>query len=1760
MLNFGKLGVAPAGNPVTWTDSLAERGAKRWYHLAIVFARVPGSNTGAYSFYINGQRLGTRAGVPIGIGDNVYIGKAVSATGADYAFFDGLIDDLRIFKRPLSTAEIQAIVRQAPSLNLHLDEDLASGSFKDDSQNAYTATCGATGSPNGSACPKAGDKGQMREAVTFGGSDLLTLANMTTLAQPNFSVGLWVKPTKRTSGAQRLITKSDDNLFNATFRLWLLDSSMTVRFDRQHTCVGSEANWDTVDASTPLLEDQWNHVVAVNNASTGAMAIYINGALAGRNPNAGDAVCMAANPVRIGQSFHGGIDEVSITESALSGPQVAAAYAYQSAWFDLINQYQLKLDADNPTVDLSTLPQTVSPAGQLVAIAASDGPNPLPLDAVEYRIDGGGWQQPSANGAATKVWIFNFNAAVGSHTVEVRATDFVGNAYGGLLDELAVYPQPLDDETIYDIANPLDVPISEVQVRFRSYAERDIAQDAGSWIAATLGSTSSNFTTWDVAMPSLAVGIYKIDLLVTDGVGNQNFLEGAWDGQLVLPDLSLSKTSDAGLVDPGDAISYTLSYSNTGAVPAQNVVPSEIVPTETSFDAAASSTGWRCQPDGAAGSNCSLALGDVAVGSGGTVSFTATVNDPLPAGTSRFDTAATISSDGGDADPSDNASTISVYTGVAPDLAVSIGDNAGGSIGAAQIISYTVHYTNTGLQDANATLRLVVPPQTRFLSRSLRFDPNDPKWSCPNGKSAGATCTFDLGVVPVGSSGTERFYLQVSPTAQNDDLVTTTIEITDLTVNGADLNLSDNTDSATVSVIRIFITGNDNDLVTAPEGQTITNTGYINVPFDGYEFATYPPPTLGSAQVDPITGLWNWSWDSSDGPEDSQNVTIFFSSPEGSQISTTFAISITDVAPTIDLTGAATAAVGSSYALTLGSVVDPGNDTVTACTIDWGDGNSDDCFSAIGGGTLNHTYSTATAAGVAPQIRVELIDEDDTHVAAIKQVQLTNLPVYTFNVNVVGQGSVTDGGGSAHAAGYALGTVVSLVANPAQGWELASWSGDVVTTNNSVTLTIAEDTSVTATFNKLPPTLYTLSTSVQGSGSVTPASGGTYEAGTTVPLTATAAAGWQFVSWSGDATGATPATSITMNGDKSVTATFTQLPPETHALSLVVVGNGQVTNGSVTGKLGDSVSQAYSSGTNVSVSATPAPGWRFVGWSGAASGSGSTSILVDGDKAATATFTETLHTVSTNVTGSGSVVLNPVRASYRYGDVVYVSAVPAPGWGFDGWQGNLSGDTGGESLTIDGNKAVTARFSQRTYAVSTEVVGSGNIVVEPAKPSYAYGEVVTVLATATPDSQWVFGQWGLDAGGSAISTTLTIDGDKSVLALFAEATYGLNAAWIGDGTVSVTPDQSTFPAGAAVTITAQAAAGSHFIGWNGDITSTTPTLSLIMTDDLDMVANFDVDGYVLTVNVVGNGVVTPTAGVYNVPMGETVPFTATPDSGASFLGWSGALSGTAPTNSLFMDSAKVVTATFSGGSTSTFYDLTVNVVGSGVVSPTSGSYISGTVVPITATAAAGWRFTGWSGDASGADNPLVLTMAGNKVITATFDNSILIFDYTADTNGGTNRFFVTAAGEYKIEGDDVDGTEIYTNVDAWLTRAAALYGGSVVSLGRVTGPIKGNQVTAQGNGIAKLVGKNVSGQYRFAFGSRTLAEVFADFLRTAATDEDQILLQTSTFAGDVEQNQQHKLYLPLINKDGQAAQGSSATQPTSEEPIYRILLPIVERR
>lgn len=136
------------------------------------------------------------------------------------------------------------------------------------------------------------------------------------------------------------------------------------------------------------------------------------------------------------------------------------------------------------------------------------------------------------------------------------------------------------------------------------------------------------------------------------------------------------------------------------------------------------------------------------------------------------------------------------------------------------------------------------------------------------------------------------------------------------------------------------------------------------------------------------------------------------------------------------------------------------------------------------------------------------------------------------NVSPAGGGFVSPSSGQ-----YDDGTVITLTASPASGYNFAYWSGSASGSNPSVTIVMDANKNVTAYFEAVPE--YTLTTNVSpaGAGTVSP-SGGQYVDGTVVTLTANPASGYYFDHWGGSASGTNPTTTVTMNSNASVTANF----------------------------------------------------------------------------------------------------------------------------------------------------------------------------------------------------------------------------------------------------------------------------------------------------------------------------------------------------------------------------------------------------------------------------------------------------------------------------------------------------------------------------------------------------------------------------------------------------------------------------------------------
>ena len=169
----------------------------------------------------------------------------------------------------------------------------------------------------------------------------------------------------------------------------------------------------------------------------------------------------------------------------------------------------------------------------------------------------------------------------------------------------------------------------------------------------------------------------------------------------------------------------------------------------------------------------------------------------------------------------------------------------------------------------------------------------------------------------------------------------------------------------------------------------------------------------------------------------------------------------------------------------------------------------------------------------------------------------------------------------------------------------------------------------------------------------------------------------------------------------------------------------------------------------------------------------------------TTTPTVTKFTLTVTAAEGGSVDIS--GGDYNENSNVTVTATPADGYTFSEWSGNASGSSNPLTVSMTGNKDITANFIRTQYTLSVDKIGEGTItqeVISSDKTSEEYNSGDVVRLIATPSSGSIFNSWS----GSSTETTnqidITIDGTKSVTATFEETisqVLGSNDAFLGVG-------------------------------------------------------------------------------------------------------------------------------------------------------------------------------------------------------------------------------------------------------------------------------------------------------------------------------------------------------------------------------------------
>jgi hypothetical protein len=128
------------------------------------------------------------------------------------------------------------------------------------------------------------------------------------------------------------------------------------------------------------------------------------------------------------------------------------------------------------------------------------------------------------------------------------------------------------------------------------------------------------------------------------------------------------------------------------------------------------------------------------------------------------------------------------------------------------------------------------------------------------------------------------------------------------------------------------------------------------------------------------------------------------------------------------------------------------------------------------------------------------------------------------------------------------------------------------------------------------------------------------------------------------------------------------------------------------------------------------------------------------------------------------VTLDPAGGTYDAGTVVTLTAEPALHHHFVEWTGDLTGSVNPTTLTMDGDKTVTANFALDTYTL-TYTAGAGGTISGTTPQTVAYGGSGTEV-TAVPDAGYAFASWS-DGVLTASRTDANVTANISVTASFA---------------------------------------------------------------------------------------------------------------------------------------------------------------------------------------------------------------------------------------------------------------------------------------------------------------------------------------------------------------------------------------------------------
>lgn len=579
--------------------------------------------------------------------------------------------------------------------------------------------------------------------------------------------------------------------------------------------------------------------------------------------------------------------------------------------------------------------------------------------------------------------------------------------------------------------------------------------------------------------------------------------------------------------------------------------------------------------------------------------------------------------------------------------------------------------------------------------------------------------------------------------------------------------------------------------------------------------------------------------------------------------------------------------------------------------------------------------------------------------------------------------------------------------------------------------------------NALVKFTLTRTVSPQFSGSIIPTpqsyANGRYFSNTVVQLRATPGFGKLFAGWSGDLSGNVNPINITMDGNKSVTALFTNVPPPLASpCSGSRITSAEDFDGDGSGDLfwqckeQGKATLSYMSGTNQISSVTwtnVSTQFNFIGladFNGDEENEGvwfkddgtlwlwfmdetnvATEVALRPGISAGAGW-QALGMVDFDSNGTKDVLFQHIDGHvsiWKFDGTNYMSALalrggvsPGAGWRMIGTT-DFNNDNHTDILFLN---TTTGAFAVWLMNGTTFVaaVGLGGQI---APPTYRLGGIGDFNGDSKEDLVWQdtsnggVAVWYMD-GTNFISSATLLNPQPITYTLTT------NISPSGAGTISLSPPAASYASNATVNATAAANANFKFSHWTGASTAHTNSIVLTMNSNKTLTAVFTnvpvVPNYTLTpiASPITGGIIVPNPPGLTYVSNTPVTLTAAANVGFQFSHWIGLNTALNPAI-VSVRKNRTITAVFTNVPS---YLLSTNInpssAGFITLSPTAPSniYPHGTVVSLTAQAHGTNQFSAWLGGAS-FSNQVSLAMTANKSVTALFNNpgKFIIYNNTS---------------------------------------------------------------------------------------------------------------------------------------------------------------------